>query len=93
MAVLAYLGPLIVISYIVSNKDPLVKFHIKQGLVLLVIEVAIWVIGSFIWMLWPLLYLAEIGVLILAIIGIINAVQSKEKLLPLVGKYASYFRI
>jgi len=93
MAVLSYLGPLIIVSYIVANKDPFVKFHIKQGLVLLVIEVAIWIIGSHIWMLWPLLYLVNIGVLILAIIGIINAVQSREKLLPLVGKYASYFKI
>ncbi|MDR3558342.1 MAG: hypothetical protein P4L61_02310 [Candidatus Pacebacteria bacterium] len=93
MAVLSYLGPLIIISYIVSNKDHFVKFHIKQGLVLLVIEVAIWIIGSLIWMLWPLMYLANIGVLVLAIIGIINAVKSDEKPLPLVGKYASYFKI
>ena len=34
MAVLSYIGPLVIVSYIVANNDPFVKFHIKQGLVL-----------------------------------------------------------
>ena len=42
MAVLAYIGPLVIISYIQAKNDLFVKFHIKQGLVLLVIEVAVW---------------------------------------------------
>ncbi len=93
MAVLAYLGPLVIVSYIVANKDPFVKFHIKQGLVLLSIEVAIWIIGSVIWMLWPLLYLVNVLTLAFAIVGIVRAVKGEEKPLPLVGKYASYFKI
>ena len=88
MGVLAYLGPLVIISYLVAKDDAFVKFHIKQGLVLFVIEIIIWVIGLFIWMLVPLLQLA---VLVLAILGIVNVVQGTKKPLPLVGMYSKYF--
>ncbi len=95
MAVLAYLGPLVIISYLVSKNDPFVKFHIKQGLVLFVISIIMWVLGggmffySF-WMLWRIVHLA---VIILSIIGIINVLGNKEKELPLVGQFGSYFKI
>jgi hypothetical protein len=41
MGILAYIGPLIIVSYLVAKDDPFVKFHIKQGLVLFVIEIAV----------------------------------------------------
>lgn len=93
MAILAYIGPLVIVSYLVANSDAFVKFHIKQGLVLFVIEVAAWVIGSVIWVLLPLLYLINILVFVFAIIGIVYAAKGEEKNLPLVGKYATYFKI
>lgn len=92
MAVLSYIGPLVIVSYLTAKDDPFVKFHIKQGLVLLVADVALWVIGSMAYMLWPVIQLINIAVLILAIIGIINAVKGREKELPLVGKFSSNFK-
>ena len=93
MAVLAYIGPFIIISYLTSKDDPFVKFHIKQGLVLFVIEVATWFIMSMLWQLWFLIEIINFGVFVLAIIGIINASQGKQQELPVVGKYSSYFSI
>ena len=93
MAILAYIGPLVIVSYLVAKDDPFVKFHIKQGLVLIVIEIATDVVGMMIWQLWPLLQLVNLAVLVLAIIGIVAAAQSKEKELPLVGQFSSYFPI
>ena len=93
MGILAYLGPLVIISYIVSKDDPFVKFHIKQGLVLFVINIAVWFLGMMFWPLWIILKLVNFAVLILAIIGIINVVKNQEKSLPLVGDYAKYFNI
>ena len=93
MAILAYLGPLVLVSYIVAKTDPFVKFHIQQGLVLFVIEVVVWLIGMFLWQLWELLNLIDLAVLVLAIIGIVYAAQGKETKLPLVGDYARYFTI
>jgi uncharacterized membrane protein len=91
MGVLAYIGPLVLIPYFTAKEDPFVKFHIKQGLVLLVIEAALWVIGNMVWMLYPVIGIVNIGLLVLSIIGIINVVQKKEAELPLLGKFASHF--
>lgn len=93
MGILAYLGPLVIISYITSKDDPFVKFHIRQGLVLLVIEVVIWFAGMVFWPLWALIPFINIAVLVLAIIGIINVVNGQEKSLPLVGSYSKHFNI
>lgn len=91
MGVLAYLGPLVIVSYLMAKDDSFVKFHIKQGLVLLVIEIIVWVLGSMSWSLYMLLNLLNLATLILAIIGIVNVVQGREKELPLVGQFSRYF--
>jgi uncharacterized membrane protein len=89
MSVLAYIGPL----FLVSKEDAFVKFHIKQGLVLLVIEIAIMVIGNMMWFLYPVIGIINIALLILSIIGIINAVQGKEKEVPFVGQFSKHVNI
>jgi uncharacterized membrane protein len=93
MAILSYIGPLVIVSYIVAKDDPFVKFHIKQGLVLIVVEVALWFTVSMFPIIWPLWQLLNLAIFILAIIGIINAAQGKEKELPVVGKFAKQFPI
>jgi uncharacterized membrane protein len=97
MAVLAYIGILVLIPYLVAKDDPFVKYHIKQGLVLLAIEVAVWIVGMALWQVGSvfgmLLSIINLGTLVLSIVGIVNAVQGKEKELPLVGQYASKFNI
>jgi uncharacterized membrane protein len=91
--VLSYIGPLVIISLLVKKVDPFIKFHIKQGLVLLSIEIILYILGYMLWSLWPLYNLLNLVLLILSIIGIMNVVQNKEKELPLVGGLASYFPV
>lgn len=93
MAAIAYVGPLVLVSYVIAKDDPFVKFHIKQGFVLFTFEVALWVIGTILWLLMPLVNLLQLAALILSIVGIVNAVSGKEKELPFVGKYSSHFKI
>lgn len=93
MGILSYIGPLVIVSFIVSKNDPFVKFHIKQGLVVFSMEVIVWIIGMIIPILWPLLNIVSIINFILSILGIINVVKEKEKALPVVGKFSSYFSI
>ena len=93
MAILSYLGPLVVIPFWVSKEDPFVHFHVKQGSVLLIISILIWIASSIMWILIPLFYVFHIGVVILSVIGIINVVQGKKKELPVVGKYAEMLHI
>ncbi len=93
MSILAYLGILIVIPFIMAKDNQTVKFHIKQGAVLFVVELIVWALGwtTIGWELWPILQLINLAVAILAIIGIINAVKGRQQELPLVGSFAHYF--
>ena len=93
MAILAYLSILIIIPYLTSKDDPFVKYHIKQGAVLLVIELIVWFAGTMIWGLYPLLMLVNVATLALSIIGILNVLNGKEKELPLVGQFSKNFNI
>ncbi len=92
MGILSYIGPLVLIPLFTSKDQPFVKFHIKQGLVVLSIEVIVWVLGMiFWWQLWMLLNLLNLAALILSIIGIINVVEKRERPLPVVGGFSKYF--
>ena len=88
MAVFSYLGPLIIISYLTAKEDSFVKFHIRQGAVLFGIEIALMILTSMFYPLMMLSWLINLGILILSIIGIVNAVKGKEEELPLVGHLA-----
>lgn len=91
MSILAYIGPLVIVSYIAARTNESVKFHIKQGLVLFSIEVIVWILGKVVPMLYLLLVIVNIGTLVLSIIGIINAARHADKKLPLVGDLSRYF--
>ena len=93
MGILSYLGVLVIIPYLVAKNNSFVKFHIKQGLILLIIEVAMWFLGMVFWPLVFIIWVVNLVVFILAIIGIINVTQGNEKKLPLVGAYAKYINI
>ena len=79
MGVLAYIGPLVIVSFIVAKGDSFVKFHIKQGLILFVIEAVVWVLGMFLSPLWFLLNIINLVALVFSIVGIVNVGQGKEK--------------
>ena len=74
------------------KKDSLAKFHVKQAIILLIFSV-IWSIllqflGFFLRFLGPLYFLLSYVPLVFAIIGILNALNKKEKELPVIGSYA-----
>jgi len=91
MGILSYLGPLVIISYLVSRHDPLVKFHIKQGLVLFGIEVIVWILSPIFWPLWLIWSIINLATFVLSIIGIVNVVQGKQNELPITGRFAKNF--
>ena len=93
LSVLSYLGPLVIVSAIINKDDTFVKFHIKQGLVLLSIEVILSILsgGMYLSPFWPIYKILHLALTALSIVGIIYVVQRKEKELPLVGTFAKYF--
>lgn len=91
MGILSYIGPLVIIPFFVAKEDPFVKFHIKQGLVLFIASIIVWVLGSMFYGLWMIFQIINLAILILAILGIVNVVRGEEKELPLVGQLSRYF--
>lgn len=71
------------------NGNSYAMFHANQGLILLITAVIINIVGAVIpfigwFVIWPLGWLF---VLILAILGIVNALNGKKKELPLIGGF------
>ncbi len=86
-AALAYI--LFFIPLIVDKDSEFGKFHANQGLNLLLLGIAVSVLGAIIPFIgWFII--SPIGgllVLVLAIMGIINALNGESKELPIIGKY------
>jgi len=97
VAWLSYLGILVIIPILLQKDNPYTKFHIKQGLVLLVASI-VWMVIS-----WILAFIPAIGhiidllgwlaLVVLAVMGIVNALQGKEVELPFIGKYGDKFNL
>lgn len=92
MAVVAYIVFFIPLLTDAKN-DPFVKYHVKQGLVLFICAVGVWLVASVIPILGILIApILNIAILVLLIMGIINAVNGVEKPLPLIGYLAESFK-
>ncbi|TSC84879.1 MAG: hypothetical protein G01um101413_263 [Parcubacteria group bacterium Gr01-1014_13] len=90
MAVLAYV--LFFIPLLTDAKnDPFVKFHVKQGLVLFIACLATGIIVRMPVIGWILIAPLNIFLLILWIIGVLNALGGKQKPLPVIGQYGEKF--
>lgn len=90
MAIIAYIVFFIPLLTDAKN-DPFVKYHVKQGLVLFIAWAALSIIMSVfsvLWLISPILY---IGLLVLLVIGVMNASSGKYAPLPLIGEFAKHF--
>jgi len=96
MALLSYLGILVLVPIFAAKGSKFARFHANQGVVLLICEVVWQVIATILSMIFTSMGLAFVGMIlslvslvffVLAIIGIVNAVQGKAKQLPVIGKY------
>ncbi len=85
LAVLSYFGILFLIPLLVAPKSKFAKFHANQGCVLFIAEVAL----SVVWIVpilgWLVGFVGGIATLVLAIMGIINALNGKSEKLPIIG--------
>ena len=74
------------------KKSDFAKYHVKQGLVLLITNL---ILGAFMgvpvigWILAPILYVI---ILVLMILGIINVLANLKRELPVIGQFANYFK-
>lgn len=98
LSLFAYLGIFILVPLFAGKDSKFAKFHVAQGVNLIIAEVAYSVITAivtfaFSWVPFVAgLFEFLVGILgilltVLAIIGIINAVTGKAKELPIIGKW------
>lgn len=86
MAVLAYIGPLVIIPILVAKDSKFAKFHANQGLILFLIALVCSLLTKLKLLGW-LFSVCGAVVFILAVVGIIYACQGKAKELPVVGNW------
>lgn len=98
MAILAYLGPLVLIPIFAAKGSKFARYHSNQGLLLLiactawsiVYSIINWIILAISWRLYfisSIIGIFSIVFIVLAVIGIVNAANGKAKELPVIGKY------
>lgn len=89
IAIISYITLIgLLIAYLMNNdkKNEFAKFHIGQAVRVAILGVANYILGFFLpFSLGILSTIIGLGVLALAIMGIINAVNLQEKKLPIIG--------
>jgi uncharacterized membrane protein len=106
MIVLSYLGLLALIPLLVEKNDKEVQWHAKHGLVLLVAEVALFIVYWILMMIVTnipflgciagivgglLWFVVVIGILVIHIMCIVKGVNGQRFTLPYVSEYADKF--
>jgi fumarate reductase subunit D len=92
IAAIGYLGILCLIPLLLKKDSAYCQFHGKQGLVVLIAWVilsfanVVPVLGQLVWL------VGSIALLILVIMGIVNAMNGKMTELPVLGQFAKQLK-
>lgn len=90
IAIIAYLTIIgLVIAFLLNNekKHEISSYHIRQSLGLVLCSVALFIIGMIPILGWIVSFLGSILLLILWVLGFINAINNEIKPVPVLGKY------
>ena len=104
MAILSYLGFLVFIPMFSAKHSKFAQYHCKQGLILFICEVGFGIIAAILLAVFRtsiygyiiytppiislIIWIGNLALIVLAIIGIVNVTQEKAKELPLIGNFA-----
>lgn len=89
LAWLSYLWILWLVPLLAMKDNEFCKFHIKQGIILSILAIAIWVIGWIPFLGWFITFIVYIYIIVMMIMGIINAANGKYWKMPLLGDLAA----
>lgn len=92
LAWLSYLWILWLVPLLAMKDNEFCKFHVKQGIILSILAIAIWVIGWIPFLGWFIVIIGIIGnvyIIVMTIMGIINAANGKYWKMPLLGDLAA----
>ncbi len=95
LGAICYIPVIGLIMYFVKKDDSFVTFHAKQGSILTIIWIALWILSSVMfWIFWPLYWVVgilEMVIGIMALIGLIKAAMGQMWKMPLIGDWADKF--
>ncbi len=92
LSAIGYLGVLCIVPLILKRKSAYAQHHGKQGLVILIAWLILWVgniipiLGQIVWV------LGSFALLILVILGVINAFNGRMWKMPYLGSFAKKFK-
>lgn len=93
IAAIGYLGILCLIPLLLAKDSPFAQHHGKQGLVILLAWIVLW-IGNIVpvigWMAWAL---GSVALFVLVCLGMVNALNGKRWVAPVLGVYAEKIKL
>ena len=92
IAIISYLTIIGLIIAFIMNREKqheFARFHIQQVLGLALVSLVIFIVGQIPILGWIVSFLLVIPMLILWVMGLMNAINGKKKELPLIGSFAS----
>lgn len=91
-SILAYLGILWLVGLLAAKDNKAVMFHVNQGIILTIVNVIGTVVFAIPFLGWIAGPIVSIFVIVAMVMGIINAVNSKQEPLPIVGKMFTFVK-
>jgi uncharacterized membrane protein len=93
IAAIGYLGILCLVPLLLKKDSPYAQFHGKQGLVILIAWLLLWV-GNIVPLLGQIVWaVGSVILVILIIMGIIHALNGEYWEVPVLGKYAKQIKL
>ena len=97
VAAIGYVFILCLLPLLGKKESKFAQFHGKQGLVLPIAAVVLWIAGfilAFIPILgWLVMFIGCVSLVVLGILGIVNALGGKYWEMPFLGKYAREIKL
>jgi len=88
IAALSYVWLLFLIPMFLKKNNAFCQFHAKQGLILFLCSLVLYVVGAIPVLGWLIAFVGWISVAIFSILGIVNSLQGIKWEIPILGKYA-----
>jgi uncharacterized membrane protein len=93
-AALSYLFILCLVPLLFRKKSHFAQFHAKQGLVLTITWIAVWILGVIPVLGWLIIMpLGNLLMIILSVLGVLNALAGKYWKLPYLHQYAEKIKL
>ena len=97
IAAIGYLWILCLVPLLAKKGSKFAQFHGKQGLVLTVVSIILWVVGFILVFIpiigWLILFVAWITIIVLAVMGIIKSLNGEYWEMPILGEYAKKIKL